>query len=356
MRAFIIGLLLAVSSCQFPTEQHTETTITDQPENQTELLSMEKHPIVFYNVENLFDIYDDPNNTGDDDFTPYGSMEWDEERYRNKLHHIAEAVTMSGNELPLIIGLSEVENATVIKDLLATGPLNKCNYGFYHIEMNDSRGMDLAFVYDKKRFEVLSSERIFVTMDSQPHWKARDILYIQGRLNGDRIIHCFVNHWASRREGTDKTEKRRVASAKILRQKVDAILAQDERANVIIMGDFNDTPVDNSIYKTLRAKGQHELVEGDLINLLIEEHKEGKGTITYRGDWMVFDQFIVSNALLNAKNGLKIFRNNAFILKDDRLLFKYSNGDDKPNATYGGEKYFGGYSDHLPIYMSLEIR
>lgn len=324
-------------------------------EQASELLAMDRLPIVFYNVENLFDFYDDPNNPGDDEFTPHGELEWDEERYRNKLHHIAEAITIANKDNPLLIGLSEVENATVIKDLLATTPLNKSSYGFYHIDMDDNRGMDLAFIYDKKRFEVISSERLFVTMDSQPNWKARDILYIKGRLHGDRIIHCFVNHWASRREGTDRTEKRRVASAQILRKKVDEILRNDDRANIIIMGDFNDTPVDKSIHTILRAKGQHELKEGDLINLLIEEEKEGKGTITFRGDWMVFDQMIVSSSLLNGKNGLKVHRNNAFIVKDERLLFRYSNGDDKPNATYGGEKYFGGYSDHLPIYMSLEV-
>ncbi len=319
---------------------------------------MNRYPIVFYNVENLFDIYDDPNNPGDDEYTPYGNMEWDEDRYREKLHKIAEALTLGKNGLPLIIGLSEVENANVLKDLIQTKPLNQNTYSFHHIEMNDPRGMDLAFIYDKKQFEITDTKRIPITLSIQPYWSTRDIMYVKGKVEGTRIIHTFINHWASRREGNAKTEVRRLVAAEILRKEIDTILKQDSKANIIVMGDFNDTPTNRSIHQKLRAKGQHELKAGenDLVNLLIEEEKNDQGTIVFHGDWMVFDQLIVSQSLLSGKGGLKVHRNNAFIIKDPRLLYTYSSGANKPNATFGGQKYYGGYSDHLPVYLTLEIQ
>lgn len=315
---------------------------------------MNKHAVVFYNTENLFDFYDDPTNPADDLFTPEGTLNWTAERYQIKLHRIAEALTLGKNESPLAIGLSEVENAKVIRDLLNTSPLNKTDYGFFHVEMNDSRGMDLAFIFDKKRLQLIDAKVIPITLNQQPNWNTRSILQLKTSITSGQIIYFFVNHWASRKEGVERSEKRRVTAAKVLRKAIDCILTEEETANIVILGDFNDTPVDKSLHQILQAKAQHEAKKRDLINLLIEEELDDKGTTVFRGNWMVFDQIIVSNGLFNGKNGLKIYKNNAFIVKEPRLLYFYSNGDHKPNATYGGENYFGGYSDHLPVYILLE--
>lgn len=314
--------------------------------------SLSELPVVFYNVENLFDTADDPVNRGDDEFTPDGLLHWDEERYRTKLSHLEHALFLPNQQAPLFIGLAEVENRHVIQDLIKTGRLATTPYRFVHYDSEDNRGIDCAFLYNSKLFDPDIETRYVVKLTDNPHFHTRDILYISGLLAGSRI-HIFVNHWSSRREGQDLTEFRRLAAAQLLREKVDAILDNDRDANILIMGDFNDTPEDKSIRNILRAHGQHELQKGSLVNLLQRAQTHNEGTISHRGDWEVFDQLIVSQGLLYGKSQLGVVSNRASILRHEDLLYTYSNGDQKPGSTYGGENYYGGYSDHLPVYLFL---
>lgn len=316
--------------------------------------TMSTYSIVFYNVENLFDYHDDPLNPGDDSYTPEGIYQWTEERYSDKIKKIAEALFMGHNDSPLVIGLTEIENAGVVRDLIHAFPKNNTEYAFYHREMEDSRGLDLAFIYNKEKLNIIETKCIPVRLESQPNWNTRDILYVKAQINTEKEIHFFLNHWPSRREGTNRSKKKRFAAAKTLKEEIDRVFAEDSLANIIIMGDFNDTPLDKSLFLVLNAKTKNELQNIDLVNLLVEEEKHNKGTTVFRGDWMVFDQFIVSKALFLAKSDYKVCKNNAFIVKDPRLLYIYSNGNSKPNPTFGGENYYGGYSDHLPVFITLE--
>lgn len=344
-----ICIILLLTSCNIQHEDLQNTNDTNQ-----NLASMENHPVVFYNVENLFDTEDDRSNLGDDDFTPNGSNFWDESRYQTKLERLEHALFAINNIPPLAIGLAEIENRKVLEDLISVGRFKNRSYKIIHFESEDTRGMDCGFIYDASRFSPVVETKLIVKIEDEPRFRTRDILYIKGELNRGISIHFFVNHWSSRREGATETEYRRIAAASILRKKVDQILMDDPSANIVIMGDFNDTPNDKSLHEVLRAKGQHELKANDLVNLLIEEQSKNLGTAVHRGNWDILDQLIISQGLLRGKNGLKVKDNNAFILRIEELLYTYKNGDQKPNSSFGGNTYYGGYSDHLPVYLLVE--
>jgi len=314
---------------------------------------LSQHPVLFYNVENLFDTFDDPHVYGDEEFTPEGEKLWDTERFREKLENLSQALTFFGTKIPMAIGLAEIENRYVLEALINTSVLKNYQLKIVHFDSEDRRGIDCGFLYNPELLTVELETKIVIQLDDEPFFRTRDILHVQAKLNNGHHVHFFVNHWPSRREGIEESESRRTGTAKILRREIDEILHSDPHANIIVMGDFNDTPVNHSIHKILRAKGQHEQIPGDLINLLIEEHNRGEGTHVRDEKWEVFDQFIVSQGLLQGKSGLEVVKNNAFILRDERLMHTFDNGDKIPNSSYSGDFYHGGYSDHLPIYLYL---
>ncbi|WP_343748705.1 hypothetical protein [Fluviicola sp.] len=315
--------------------------------------SFSKHPVVFYNVENLFDTVDDPELQGNEEFTPEGDKAWDDERYREKLERLSEALLLANGSTPLAFGMAEIENRFVVEDLIRTNQLQSVPYEIVHFDSEDRRGIDCVFVYDRRFLETVLETKLIVRVEDEPHFRTRDILHIKALLCG-REIHFFVNHWPSRREGIKESENRRHAAAQLLRAEIDEILHFNQDANIIVMGDFNDTPEDPSIHQILRAKGQHEQKSGDLVNLLIEEQKKGAGTVVHERQWDVFDQLIVSQGLLQGQSGLEVDQNNAFIVRNPKLLHTFADGNQKPNSSYGGDYYQGGYSDHLPVFLRLK--
>ncbi|AEA45878.1 hypothetical protein [Fluviicola taffensis] len=317
--------------------------------------SFQKHPIVFYNVENLFDTIDDKSLLGNEEFTPEGNKLWDEERYQTKLNRLAEALMFINGSTPLAFGMAEIENRKVVEDLIKTGALAQRDYKIVHYNSEDRRGMDCAFVYDSKFIQSELETRLIITVEDEPHFRTRDIIHMKAKI-GNNSIHFFVNHWPSRREGISESENRRKAAAMTLRREIDELLNAEKNANILVMGDFNDTPDNYSIKTILRAKGQHEQTKGDLINLLIEEHKDGFGTTVHQREWDIFDQLIVSQGLLQGQSGLEVQGNNAHIAHRKELVFTFKDGGSKPSATYGGDTYHGGYSDHLPVFLNLKSK
>jgi len=303
-------------------------------------------------VENLFDTIDDPN-TIDEEFLPDGKLKWNTERYTKKLAHIVEALTLNTTENPLLIGFAEIENGKVVEDVARTGRFAATKYKLAHKDSPDARGIDCALLYDSERFRALSVEPLAVTIDSIPGFKTRDVLYVKGELAGKKVLHVFVNHWPSRRGGEKESEMKRQRAAEIARQKIDAILEADPKANIILMGDFNDHPTDNSVAMVLKAKAT-SVETADLFNLLYDDHVAGKGTHNYQGKWGVLDQLIVSSAFYKGRKGLKIDGNDAKIVYEEVLLFTQKDGSKKPSTTYGGPNYYGGYSDHLPVMLRLK--
>lgn len=313
-----------------------------------------KHPIIFYNVENLFDTFNDKMLLGNDEFTLEGSKLWDEEKYQMKLNRLAEALLLVNGSTPLVFGMAEIENRKVVEDLIKTDLLAHRNFQIVHYNSEDRRGMDCAFVYDAEFIRLEIENKLLIEVEDEPYFRTRDIIYAKAKLADQHIVHFFVNHWPSRREGISESESRRKFAAATLRRKIDEILNFDKEANIIVMGDFNDTPENFSIRNILRAKGQHEQTPGDLINLLIEEQKQGHGTTVHQREWDVFDQLIVSQGLLQGRSGLEINEHNAFIARNKELIFTFPDGGQKPSATYGGDTYHGGYSDHLPVFLNLK--
>ncbi len=308
--------------------------------------------IVFYNVENLFDTINQPDVI-DEDFLPTGKLKWNTKRYQLKLNHIVEALTVNLAENPLMIGLVEVENDAVVMDVAKTGRLANTNYQLVHKNSPDARGIDCALLVDASRFKVLTSEFLTVAIDSIPNFKTRDILYVKGQLAGNKTVHVFVNHWPSRRGGEKESEIRRVQAATVARKKINEILAQDPKANILLMGDFNDHPTDKSMNEVLGAKQLSDKF-AQLYNLLYDDHLAGKGTHSYQGKWGVLDQFVVSKGLFTGKSGVKLSPKDATIVYEEKLLFTQKDGNKKPSTTYGGDNYYGGYSDHLPIQLRLK--
>lgn len=311
--------------------------------------------IVFYNVENLFDIVDN-SNTLDDEFTPTGDKQWTSDRYQKKLDDLSEVFsTIDNKNLPAVIGLCEVENRQVLKDLTSTKKFKKEEYGIVHEDSPDIRGIDVAFLYRKDLFNLESSKTVPVNIPSDSI-TTRDILYVTGK-SGTDMLHFFVNHWSSRREGQLETERRRIFAAVTLRKMVDSIFNFEPEAKIIIMGDFNDEPTNNSIHRFLNASNKRKNANGrDLYNLMYDMHNyENLGTYSYKGNWNMLDQLIVSQALIHDKKGLHLDFSDGKIFREEWMIYKNPKiGEETPNKTYGGPSYFGGVSDHLPVYMILK--
>lgn len=351
-----ITAALLLASCMVGGQNQSKDNMSDNKEvvSSSDLKSAKGKVFGFYNVENLFDTIDS-KYTIDEAFLPDSEKEWTSERYLTKLDNLGKVISSFDNDFPIFLGFAEIENKQVIEDLIASDKLKSAGYKIVHEQSPDKRGIDVGFIYRKDYFNYISHEAIEVSLADNPDFFTRDILYVKGELKGNDIVHVFLNHWSSRREGEKKTEHKRVRAATLLRQKVDKILADNEDAKIIIMGDFNDYPTNNSIYKVLRARKDRKFSYGDLYNTAYGLETSDNGTYNYKGDWGMLDQLIISKGVFKAEKGVTVKDKDCKILKLDWMMYtdpKYK--DLKPSKTYGGPNYYGGYSDHLPIYAKFE--
>ena len=311
--------------------------------------------IGFYNVENLFDTID-IEGKADEEFTPGSKKKWNTERYDKKMNDLAKVV--AAMNYPAILGLCEVENNTVIKDFITETSLKNKDYGYVHFESPDFRGIDVALIYQKKVFQVLDSKNIEINFPKSvigdKAYTTRDILHVKGIFGGVDTLHVFVNHFPSRRGGLEASEPKRTYVAEQLKKSVNQIFSKNKNANILIMGDFNDEPDNNSITKTLNAKSViSNNASTDLVNTSAPLDLAKKGTYNYRGNWNMLDQIIVSGAMLQKKNSIKAGQFTIF--QEEWMMFKSDKYGLTPNRTYGGPNYYGGFSDHLPVYLEVRI-
>jgi len=252
--------------------------------------------------------------------------------------------------------MCEVENDYVLKKLIYETPLKNSHYRIIHYDSPDARGIDVALLYRPDRFRVLTSKPVRVRFPFDTNSATRDILYVKGVIFGNDTVHLFINHWPSRMGGYTESTPRRNYVASLLRTAIDTINAHHTDANIVIMGDFNDEPDNESLLHILKARTDtQDLRTADLVNLMSFKLKEWNiGTIKYQGKWSIFDQFIVSRNMVASHNNLftriedaHIFKGN-FLLEDDARYL-----GSKLNRTYVGPVYHGGYSDHLPIYLDI---
>lgn len=310
--------------------------------------------VAFYNCENFFDTKDDPTKN-DDEFLPESKMKWDSTRFMNKLNKVAQVLdsTVAGPALPALVGLVEIENKEVLEELVSKSQFKEKSYGVLSTDSPDERSIDCGLLYDKSVFTLVDFKELNATNPSLGDYKTRNVLFATLKAcNGD-MIYVFVNHWPSRRSGETESEPRRIFAAEQVRNKINEIQKKDAKAKVIVMGDFNDHPTDKSILNTLRASDKPK-AKGDLYNAYQTLDAAKQGTHYYNKEWRVLDQIIVSQGFIRAKKGYKFDPKNAHILKKDFVLFKNNKtGEEKPNRTYSGEKYYNGYSDHLSVYIIL---
>lgn len=301
--------------------------------------------VAFYNLENLFDINDD-KHTHDNDFLPTSVKKWTPKRYEKKLRKLGFAISNIGRKEtgkhPALVGLAEVENASVIKDLIESKHLEDCHYDYVHYDSLDERGIDVALLYDRTAFEVIASETFTIQLfddDGSPDY-TRDILLVSGLLDGENV-HIIVNHWSSRREGEKETEHKRMVSSDKAGEVISMLRDENPDAKIIVIGDFNDDPSSNSI---------KQLVDHfDLYNPMETLRSYNRGTSNYNRQWNLFDQILLStNFFESSTNAFEFSTANIF----DEDFLKLFNGKYKgtPYRTYVGKKYKGGYSDHFPVY------
>lgn len=310
----------------------------------------------FYNLENLFDTEDDPA-INDEEFLPEGAMKWDEVKYRNKLNNMAKVISIIGQSEgfsggPALLGVSEIENRRVLEDLIATPPLNNEPWRIIHHNSPDRRGIDVALLYKATAFQPRNVKPYRLTIPGEPNFLTRDQLLISGMLLGEEV-HIIVNHWPSRRGGEKESRPFRNAAAKLSRHIADSLLTLDKNAKIMIMGDFNDDPINESVLVHLNTGDGKKVAPGQLINPMFSMFNSGQGSLAYYDAWNLFDQIIISQGLFKTTdNSFALAK--AVIVKDDFLFQKEGRYKGYPLRTHAGGAYLNGYSDHLPVMLVLK--
>lgn len=330
------------------------------------------HTVAFYNIENFYDMVNDPN-TRDDEWV------YTKEYYTKKVHNIAKVIAQLGTgenpNSPTIIGLSEVENRSVLEDLVKDPQIIDRDYGIVHFDSPDSRGIDCAFLYQKKYFKVNASSNIpliiteadtktskkvkkeaeEVTDDKNEvdavtkRIRTRDQILMSGYLDGEEM-HFIVNHWPSRRGGEKISSPLREKAAALNVRIIDSLQKINPNAKVLTMGDLNDGPYNNSIKKVLNAKAEKKQVQPlGMYNPMENMAKKGNGTLAYRDAWDIFDQIIMTEPLVREdystwhywKAGIY---NKQFMIQQTGQYKGYGlrNNSVEP-----------GYSDHFPVFVYL---
>jgi hypothetical protein len=315
-----------------------------EKENKTE----NHYTIAFYNVENLFDIKDN-RFTFDNDFLPGSVKRWTNKRYEHKLHKLADVIYKIGfknvQKPPSLIGIAECENKKVLQDLIDTDILKHYNYDIVHYNSKDERGIDVGFVYNKCEFELEYSKPFTVYLENEDGIQdfTRDILLVSGKLNGE-LIHCIINHWPSRRDGLEQSAQHRLIASHKAVEIIEIIKAKEVNPKIIVMGDFNDNP-DNESVKILTEKGS-------LFNPMRTLMSYSRGTQNHHFKWNVFDQILFTPNFFETKGcRLKFEEANIFdekFLRQEKGKFK-----GQPFRTFVGKKYKGGFSDHFPVYIQI---
>jgi endonuclease/exonuclease/phosphatase family metal-dependent hydrolase len=311
--------------------------------------------VAFYNLENLFDTLDTPN-VNDFEFTPAGPNQWNTKRYYEKLDNMSKVIAEIGTDVtpngPVILGVSEIENRTVLEDLVKQNRIATRNYQVIHFDGPDKRGVDVALLYQPKHFKVTNTKSYRLTIPGRDDFFTRDQLLVSGELDGE-LMHFIVAHWPSRSGGESRSRPLRVAAAQLGRHIVDSLLNIDSNAKVILMGDLNDNPDNASLTKHLRGAADiQSMKEGDLFNPFYSLYKKGIGSLAYQDTWSLFDLILVSKPFIETDySSYRFYKAHVF----NKKFLQQQAGRFKgyPLRSFAGGQYLGGYSDHFPTYILL---
>lgn len=313
----------------------------------------------FYNLENLFDTI--PNNPlgRDLEFTPGGKNDWTGTRYWSKISNLARTIaamtTKTTPNGPAILGVSEIENVTVLNDLVNDPQIKKWGLKVVHHDSPDRRGVDVGLLYNPRMFEVVNVTNHTLSIESNPRFRTRDQMCVVGLLDREPLA-IIVNHWPSRLGGQKQSEYLREAAAALSKHIADSLWSIDPSMGVIVMGDLNDDPQDSSVAKVLGGKKDIKGVGAhDFYNpwwKMLED--DGVGTLAYKGAWNLFDQIVLSGNLLtdSASTGLEFMR--AKVNNFDFLITKEGSRKGYPHRTFSAGVYLNGYSDHFPTMVLLK--
>lgn len=331
--------LLAIAQCQ-----------TTQPQEFRAV------GIGFYNVENLFDTIDNPT-TYDEDYTPSGKLRWTPEKFHQKIEHIGRVIARIGNENhvhgPSLLGLCEIENKHVLTELVQSPILSPLVYGFIHFEGPDRRGIDVALLYRKKHFQPLTVKRYRLELKNVRQFPipTREQLVVHGIL-WDQEVTILVNHWPSRYGGRKKSAPLRVAAAQLQLRILDSIYTENPKARILVMGDFNDNPMDASV-KSLTQKNTYYPHFKPLQNPLLPLSKKGIGSLAHRDLWHLFDQILLSSRWYDDPD---FFFLTAKVYNPKWLQTPLGRFKGYPFRSRYSDYHFSGFSDHFPVYVLLALR
>lgn len=338
---FSLAFVLAKSGC---TASNVDSNSTSKQEKtETSNSKVESVQIAFYNVENLFDTINEAGKN-DGEYTPEGKKNWNSKKYKEKLEHLNQVIASidSSGEL-LAIGVAEIENLRVLQDLINYSFMKERGFQIVHQESPDFRGIDVAFMYNANKMKITGSEWININLPEKGK-TTREILRVDAELKSENITF-YINHWPSRWGGQEKSNPKRIAAAQALRKNIDKKWSDNPNEHIIIMGDLNDYPNNESVMTVLKADST---TSGALYNTTWQLHKEDNiGSHNYKGKWGMLDQIIVSNSFMP-------FVDSVYVFKKNWMCYQNKKGEWLPSRTHSGPKYYGGYSDHLPVIIKVE--
>jgi predicted extracellular nuclease len=285
--------------------------------------------ITSYNIENLFDLVENPDK---DDASSTPSSE----ELEVQLSKLALAIELE-LELPEIIVVQEAENTEILQVLgdrvnAAAGT----NYMAVSFETSDARGIEVGFLWDADRVELLDAYQM--AGDGVEDWfgptspsPGREPLVGVFDIYGHEVT-IIGNHFKSK-GGDDPlygvnwppnrvTEVQRKGQAGVVREFVNGILDADPSALVMVAGDLNDFQfgepgegLDHPI-AILEQGGAVPLT--NLIDLVKEAERF---TYLYDGNGQVLDHILVSPALLDFLQAVDVLHINTTtptpLLEDD---------------------------------------
>ena len=326
----------------------------------TSVVAQDKpYMVAFWNFENLFDIYNDPE-THDDEFTPEGIKKWNETKYQKKLSNLERVIfdmAAINKDYPVVMGVSEIENRSVLEDLVSQPKLKGAKYRICHFDSPDARGVDVAFLYRADVFKLEGSDNIKLNVPELPNFRTRDLVVMWGTIEGEPF-YFLVSHWPSRLGGKEASQFKRDACATQIREIKDSLLRENPATKVIVMGDFNDDATDASLVEVMGAKGDvKELEPGDFFNPYNAMLRAGLGTLAYQDEWNLFDNICVTENLVNAEKGkLRIIKGKKFygnIFTRPYMLQLEGQYKNYPLRTFVSNNFQDGYSDHFPVFIYI---
>lgn len=301
--------------------------------------------IISYNVENLFD-----DRSEGEEYPQFRGGKWTSRLYAQKLAAVGRVIKASFPRGPDLIALQEVENPRALAALQARH-LSGMGYLYAVIVPQAGVATNTAIL---SRIPILRARAHCV--GSFAGVPLRHILEIELEHRGRRLV-VFNNHWKARSEGAERTAAARLRAAEVLARRIRELAAADPATDIVALGDFNENvegfAADSTVALT-RLPGQAGSRNGKVLlyDAWFELPSWQWGSCAYRGRWETPDHILLSAGLFDGA-GFS-YKTGGFRVMREGFLLTGPQGF--PKRWRGGESRSAdpGYSDHLPLLISLE--